>query len=184
MRPHARRAALLLIIAATLAAGGCDRKPKAVPSHGGQPNPSGLSVPRYVTLKFDTVNARGGPGDDYKLLWVYRTKGLPLQVVAETYDWRRVCDPEGGLAWVHKRTVDSGRNVMRVRPDPISLSRSPRTDSVPVATLAGRTIAPVKVCRAGWCELTVGKRTGWVKANEVWGSGDDQQCQEPPIRRP
>ncbi len=82
VRPHVRRASILLIVAAVLAAAGCERKPKAVPSHNGQPNPSGLPVPRYVTLKFDTVNARGGPGDDYKLLWVYRTRGLPLQIVA------------------------------------------------------------------------------------------------------
>ena len=33
--------------------------------------PSGLPVPRYVTLKFDAVNARAGPSDDHKLLWVY-----------------------------------------------------------------------------------------------------------------
>ena len=62
-----------------------------------------MPVPRYVSLKFDKVNARAGPGDDHKLLFVYRVRGLPLQVIAETSEWRRVCDPEGTLAWVHKR---------------------------------------------------------------------------------
>ena len=33
--------------------------------------PSGLPVPRYVSLKFDSVNARSGPGDDHRLLWVF-----------------------------------------------------------------------------------------------------------------
>ena len=33
--------------------------------------PSGFAVPRYVTLKFAKVNARKGPGDDHKLLFVY-----------------------------------------------------------------------------------------------------------------
>ena len=41
-------------------------------------NPSGMAVPRYVVLKFDEVNARAGPGDDHKLLWIYHAKGLPL----------------------------------------------------------------------------------------------------------
>ena len=59
--------------------------------------PSGLPVPRYVSLKFDVVNARSAPGDDSRLLWIYRAKGLPVQVVAETPEWRRICDPEGGL---------------------------------------------------------------------------------------
>src|SRR3954463_6356142 len=82
--------------------------------------PSGFPVPRYITLKFATVNARAGPGDDHRLVWVYHTKGLPLQVVAETSEWRRVCDPEGGLAWVHKRVTDGRRAVINTlnRPAP------------------------------------------------------------------
>jgi len=155
---------------------GCDRKPKTVPMHDGRPTPSGLPVPRYVSLKFDEVNARGGPGDDYKLQWVYRTRGLPLQVIAETRDWRRVCDPEGGVAWVHRRTVDAPRTVMRVKPEPLPLSRSPRTDSVPVAVLGGRSLAPLDVCRAGWCQIEVQKRKGWVKEGEVWGASEAPVC--------
>ena len=46
-----------------------------------RPTPSGLPVPRYVSLKFDTVNARSAPGDDSRLLWVYHARGLPVQVV-------------------------------------------------------------------------------------------------------
>ena len=165
----------MLVAAATLVAS-CERKPKTVPTHEGRPTPSGLPVPRYVSLKFDEVNARAGPGDDYKLQWVYRTRGLPLQVVAETRDWRKVCDPEGGLAWVHRRTVDAARTVMRIKPEPLGLSRSPRTDSIPIAVLSGRSLAPLQVCRAGWCEIQLGDRKGWVREAEVWGSSDQPQC--------
>ena len=70
-------------------------------------------MPRYVALKHDPANARVGPGDDYKLLWIYHAKGLPLLVVEETAEWRRVRDPDGGLSWVHKRVIDGERTVMR-----------------------------------------------------------------------
>ena len=50
------------------------------PATGCRETPSGLPVPRFVALKHDPANARGGPGDDYRLLWVYHNKGLPLQV--------------------------------------------------------------------------------------------------------
>ena len=46
--------------------------------------PSGLPVPRYVSLKYNDANARSGPGDDHRLLWIYHVRGLPVQVVAET----------------------------------------------------------------------------------------------------
>ena len=83
--------------------------------------PSGMPVPRYVSLKFDKVNARAGPGDDHKLLFVYRVKGLPLQVIAETSEWRRVCDPEGTLAWVHKRVTDGRRTTINMSAQPVAM---------------------------------------------------------------
>ena len=41
-------------------------------------------MPRYVSLKYDKINARNGPDEAHRLLWVYRARGLPVQVVAET----------------------------------------------------------------------------------------------------
>ena len=46
--------------------------------------PSGMDVPRYVSLKYGQVNARVGPDEEHRLLWIYKAKGLPVQVVAET----------------------------------------------------------------------------------------------------
>jgi SH3-like domain-containing protein len=138
--------------------------------------PSGLPVPRYVSLKFGEVNARAGPGDDYRLLWTYRARGLPLQVIAETSDWRRVCDPEGAVAWVHQRTVDTRRTVMRVRPDPAPLRRRPDARSGVVAELAGRAVAALDTCRDGWCRVSAAGAKGWARSDAVWGVDERQQC--------
>lgn len=138
--------------------------------------PSGLPVPRYVSLKFATVNARGGPGDDSRLLWVYHVKGLPLQVVAETYDWRRVCDPQGQIAWVHKRTIDDRRTVMRTDQTDLILRRQPSAASAASATLVGHALAQLKTCTGGWCRIAVGHAAGWVPASAVWGAADGFQC--------
>ena len=56
---------------------------------------SGLPVPRYVTLKFNEVNLRAGPGREYPVLWSYSKTGLPLLVEAEFGVWRKVVDHEG-----------------------------------------------------------------------------------------
>lgn len=152
----------------------------AVPAYAApKTTPSGLPVPRYVSLKFAEVNARGGPGDDYKLLWVYRARGLPLQVVAETYDWRRVCGPDGSLAWVHRRTVDAHRTVMRTAAQPLALHRGPNPKSLPAAFLAGRAIAGLENCKNGWCRLTAGGVKGWVPQTEVWGLSEAVRCRLP-----
>ena len=141
-----------------------------------RPTPSGLPVPRYVSLKFDEVNARAGPGDDHRLLWVYRVRGLPVQVVAETAEWRRVCDPEGGLAWVHKRTTDGRRMVMNTRRQPAVLRRSPKPESHTVAFLASRGLASLDRCKGGWCRVRADRVTGWAPASSLWGASDAPQC--------
>jgi SH3-like domain-containing protein len=142
-----------------------------------RPTPSGLPVPRYVSLKFDQVNARSAPGDDSRLLWVYRAKGLPVQVVAETNEWRRICDPERGLAWVHRRTTDGRRMVMRLQPTPLPLLSKPQADGHVKAFLASRALADLDRCtKDGWCKLKAGRQDGWAPAAQVWGTAEEPQC--------
>lgn len=141
--------------------------------------PSGLPVPRYVSLKFAEVNARGGPGDDYKLMWVYRAKGLPLQVVAETYDWRRVCGPDGSLAWVHRRTVDARRMAMNTHTAPLPLRRRADLKSQTIAYLAPKSLASLDECKDGWCRLSAGGAKGWAREDQIWGAAETQQCRPP-----
>jgi SH3-like domain-containing protein len=142
-----------------------------------RPTPSGLPVPRYVSLKFDSVNARSAPGDDSRLLWIYHTKGLPVQVVAETSEWRRICDPERGLAWVHRRTTDGRRMVMRLKPEPLAMLKAPKPGAAVKAYLAPRALAELDRCNTdGWCRLKAGRVAGWAPAEAVWGTAEEPQC--------
>lgn len=138
--------------------------------------PSGLDVPRYVSLKYQTVNARNGPDETHRLLWVYRAKGLPVQVVAETREWRRVCDPEGGLAWVHKRTTDGRRTAMRLQTTPLALLAKPRDGSGINAWLRGRSTASLEKCDKGWCRLKAEGASGWARESQIWGAAPLAQC--------
>ena len=141
-----------------------------------RPTPSGLPVPRYVSLKFDKVNARSGPGDDHRMLWVYRVRGLPVQVVAETAEWRRICDPEGELVWVHKRTTDGRRAAINMQTAPAPLRRRPKDASRVVAYLNPRAMASLIRCDDQWCRVRADDVSGWVKAGELWGTSDAIQC--------
>ncbi|MEW5684050.1 MAG: SH3 domain-containing protein [Pseudomonadota bacterium] len=138
--------------------------------------PSGYPVPRYVTLKFGKVNARAGPGDDHRLLWVYSSKGLPVQVVAETAEWRRVCDPDRGLAWVHKRVIDGRRGVMNTQARPQPLYRKPKSGAEPAAYLNVRAVAGLVRCEKGWCRVKTDGASGWVREGALWGTVEKPQC--------
>ena len=174
---RALRSASLILVASVLAAWASPAIALGAAAPKPRPTPSGLPVPRYVTLKFDPVNARAGPGDDHRLLWVYHAKGLPVQVVAETDEWRRVCDPDGGLSWVHKRTTDGRRSVMRTSPGPAAIRAAPRAGAPVLAYLAPRALADLDRCdKGGWCKVKAGRASGWALASDLWGTADAPQC--------
>jgi SH3-like domain-containing protein len=59
-----------------------------------------LPVPRFVSLKSDKVNVRRGPSTDQAIVWVFSRAGLPVEIIAESDNWRRVRDSEGADGWV------------------------------------------------------------------------------------
>lgn len=168
------KTAALGVMAAGLAAGSVAAGEKAAERQ----TPSGMPVPRYVSLKFDKVNARAGPGDDHRLLFVYRVRGLPLQVVAETSEWRRVCDPEGALAWVHKRVTDGRRTTMNMTVQPVALLKRPKDGSRASAYLNSHSLAALDRCDKGWCKVKADHANGWVREGVLWGTTDTPQCRQ------
>jgi SH3-like domain-containing protein len=147
-------------------------------AEGPKITPSGLDVPRYVSLKYAEVNARNGPDEAHQLLWIYHAKGLPVQVIAETREWRRICDPEGGVAWVHKRTTDGRRSAMRVQPTNAPLLSAPKTGAKISAYLKGRSIASLDKCEKGWCRLRADGSSGWARESDIWGADPAVQCRK------
>lgn len=151
----------------------------ASPAAAERATPSGLPVPRYISLKFDKVYARSGPGEDHRLLWIYGVKGLPVQVVAENSEWRRICDPQGGMAWVHKRLTDGRRTVLRTQPGAVAIRNKPKPDGDVRAYLNPQALASLVRCEKGWCKIRVDGVTGWSPASALWGTSDAIQCRPP-----
>ena len=142
----------------------------------GRPTPTGLEVPRWVTLKSSQVRARQGPGLDYEILWEYHAAGLPVQVIAETKEWRKICDPDGAVAWIH-RTVSSGRrSVFNTTAEEIPI-RANRSETAPVrARLSPRALVSLDECEEGWCRVRARRLHGWVSQRAVFGTQERALC--------
>src|SRR3972149_2901787 len=76
---------------------------------------SGLPLPRFVSLKADKVNVRGGPSREHEVTWVFTRLGLPVEITAESENWRRIRDAEGAEGWVFHSLL-SGRRTVLVSP--------------------------------------------------------------------
>ena len=73
---------------------------------------SGLPVPRYASLRFDEVNGRSGPSLDYPVKWTYERAGLPVVVIRESNEWRKVRDPMGDEVWVNASQLAEQRTAI------------------------------------------------------------------------
>ncbi len=56
---------------------------------------SGLPLPRFVSLGDSKVYARTGPEFRFPVEWVFLRKAMPVEVIDEYEDWRRVRDRAG-----------------------------------------------------------------------------------------
>ena len=142
----------------------------------GRPTPTGLEVPRWISLKSSHVRARQGPGLDYPILWEYHAAGLPVQVIAETAEWRKICDPDGAVAWIH-RTVASGRRYgFNASGEEVMIHAGKTEASAVRARLQPRSIVPLEDCEEGWCEVRARRLAGWVPQRALFGAQTRALC--------
>ncbi len=135
---------------------------------------SGLPVPRFVSLKSDKVNVRGGPTKDHDVTWMFTRSGLPVEVTAEFDNWRRIRDWEGSEGWVYHSLL-SGKRTVVVAPSPkqkdelLPLRDNADAESAVVAKLQAGVLAQVKRCNGGWCRVTGNGFDGWAQQERLWG---------------
>ncbi len=146
-----------------------------------QRGPSGLPLPRFVSLKAERVNMRVGPGREYAVAWRYMKSGLPLEIIQEYDNWRRVRDADGDTGWIHGsllsgsrtaiatpwRNVDDAENV-------VTLYRDGRSGAAEIAHLQPGVVGRIEACDGAWCEIEVRHQertiTGFVAQADLWGA--------------
>ena len=156
---------MAMLVAGMVAAQAQPASPKTV---------SGLPIPRFVSLKPDKVNVRGGPNRDHEVTWQYTRAGLPVEITAESDNWRRIRDWEGAEGWVYHSLL-SGRRTATVAPNEknkdelLSLHDKPDPTSVVVAKLQIGVLGSVKRCSGSWCRIAGEGFDGWIQQERLWG---------------
>lgn len=116
---------------------------------------------------------RVGPGTNYSIKWVYLSPGLPLEVLAEYGNWRKVRDQKGTIGWMYHALL-SGRRTGAIAPwkDGAVPMRSSASPTAPVtAILEARLVVRLHSCSETWCRVSVkdGALDGYVRQRNVWG---------------
>lgn len=129
-----------------------------------------LPMPRYVSLRSNEVNARRGPGLDYRIDWVFQRAGLPVRIVDEYGHWRRIVDSDEAGGWVYHALLTSRRTALVTAAE--AVLRVEPGESAPATARAERGVVATLIrCRPDWCELEAGGASGWVPKDAIWGVG-------------
>ncbi|MDP2619346.1 MAG: SH3 domain-containing protein [Hyphomicrobiales bacterium] len=135
--------------------------------------PSGLPIPRFVSLKADRVNVRRGPSKNYAIEWVYARQGLPVEIITESDNWRQVRDSDGDEGWVFHSLL-SGRRTALVAPwmkeTTLPMHEAPKSTANVSAEVEPGVLGRIERCDGSWCLMAIGEVQGWMPQRTLWGA--------------
>jgi SH3-like domain-containing protein len=139
-------------------------------------NFSGLPVPRYSSLRYDKVNGRAGPSPDYPIAWSYERAGLPVVIVRESEDWRKIQDPQGDEVWVHRRMLSPDRTAITTIAG--TIKREATSHAPAVARFEVGAVLRLEDCANAWCRVEAEGRKGFVLRTQIWGADELPHTEE------
>ena len=137
--------------------------------HSASAEQSKLSVPRFVSIKFNEVNVRTGPAKDCPIEWVFIKKGEPVEVVAEYDGWRKVRDINGEGGWAHSSVLSRHRFVVITTNNITPLLGNPADYDNVVAKVSPKLRCALKKCKKDWCLIDCNSYKGWLPKKYLWG---------------
>ncbi len=127
-----------------------------------------LKLPRFVTVKAPEANVRSGPGLRYRIEWVMVRPDMPVEVIAENKQWRRIKDIQGDEGWIHRSMLSNRRTVVITGTAQI-MRKSSHKDSAPVARVEVGVNGSLLSCTQTACRVAVNDYKGWISRESLWG---------------
>ena len=122
----------------------------------------------FLMLKNEKVNVRYGPGFKYPIKFVYKKRFLPVKVIDNKENFRRIIDHKNNSGWIHISQLKKVNSLI-VSEDTILFSKASKF-SKPVAKIKSGRLLLVKKCEDRWCKIKTGEYSGWVDTKYLWGS--------------
>ena len=122
----------------------------------------------FLSLKYNKVNVRYGPGLDYPIKFVYLKKNFPVEVIDEKENFRKILDYKNNGGWVHRSQLKKNNSVI-VLEQKIIFKKSTKY-SEPIAVVKNGRLLIVKKKEKKWFKVVTGNYSGWVNNEYLWGN--------------
>ena len=129
---------------------------------------TGLPLPRFASLRANKVHLRTGPGKRYPVDWIFVQRNMPIEIVAEFKNWRKVRDWQGTEGWVHSSML-SGKRTAVIKGGLQPLRRGPDSSAVLAARVMEKAVVRILECEGDWCRVQTEEKRGWMRRTHIWG---------------
>jgi len=126
-------------------------------------------TPHYVSQRTNKAYLREGPGYAYRVLWVYRHKGMPFRESAGYDIWRRVAAPDGTVGWMSIEMLSDSRTVLVTGNGRMQIRKNTKPDSKVVGLADAGAVLKLKACAENACHVASGDVDGWISKARIWG---------------
>ncbi|HEX8388113.1 MAG TPA: SH3 domain-containing protein [Sphingomonas sp.] len=125
--------------------------------------------PYWASIRAGQARMRTGPARTYPASWLYRRAELPVRVVQQHKEWRKVEDPDGTQGWMQANLLSATRTALVRGTAPLAMLERPVAGARVLWRAAPGVVGRVSACGNGWCRLDVKGRAGFVELEGLWG---------------
>ena len=127
-----------------------------------------IAEEKFLSLKKNKVNVRYGPSFESKIKYIYKKINLPIKQIDKKENFRRIVDLKNNSGWIHVSQLKKSNSII-ILEDKILFKKSSNL-SKPIARLEKGRLLVIKKCKNIWCHIITENYTGWIKAENIWGS--------------
>ncbi len=144
-------------------------------------------IPHFASIKSSEVNVRKGPNARYKIEWVFKKKGEPVEVIAQFEHWNRIRDVTGDEGWVKSVMLSKKRTAVIISPLTnkqhknsnskylVNIHRKPDNSSIIFGKIETSKRVNLDECHKQWCKIKVNDISGWVEKQFLWGVNSNEE---------
>lgn len=129
-------------------------------------------VPYWASIDAAEANMRVGPGDSYRVSWVYRRPHLPVKVLRREGPWRLIEDPAGDRGWMRDLLLSRQRAAIVKGKEPAEMRAEPNLGSHLQWRVEPGVVGLLGECEAGWCQFDADGHKAFAPADKLWGTGE------------
>jgi SH3-like domain-containing protein len=139
-------------------------------AHSAQAEDEG--VPYWASIDAEVANMRVGPGDSYRISWIYRRVQLPVKVLRREGPWRLVQDPAGDRGWMRDLLLSRQRTALVTGKGLAEIRKEPNAGSHLQWRVEPGVVGALGECEANWCEFDAAGHKGFAPQDRLWGTGE------------